>query len=262
MAIDPRQHVNPGDPIRLAASQINGLNRLLSPGAGYAGGEVIEPAVPYTWVHGRANSAIGRWQPVAITGLSVVPTSSFNDTYTNSFEANPVVFISPVTQATGDWGDGGFTPRQFGVAVEPIAADAIGRVAISGLVQVRLVNRSNNHPFVRCTSSGTLESGWSGTASIVWRGGAANSNTEQWALVRLGQEHHRTLLNGTFTAPWAKHSYNDVNVGGVGPISVRNTSAQIAGSGTKSCIIAYVNSEDSTYEWQLVAAEYTYQQQQ
>lgn len=214
---------------------------------------------PYTWIYGRTNNSVQRWQPVQITGIAGAPTSDYTETVTRSFETVPVVYVSTVSETVGTWGTSG-TVRQFGIAVDPIAADAIGRVAIGGIVQARVVNVSNYHPYARCTSSGTLESAWDGTAAIVWRGGASNSGTEQWMLLRLGQEHHRPMLNGTFSAPWPKDGYADVNVGGK-TISALNAIGNITGSGIKRCIIGFMNGDDSTYEWRLVAGEYTYQQQ-
>ena len=80
--MDPRQHVNPGDPIRLAASQVNGLNRLLTPGIGFSGNAAREQPTPYTWVMAKNNtsSTVARWGVLAITGMEVTPGSSENAT--------------------------------------------------------------------------------------------------------------------------------------------------------------------------------------
>jgi len=172
--MDPRQNVNPGEPIRLAASQINGLNRLLNVNAGFSYPAAVEQPTPYTWVMARNNtgSAIPRWGVLAITGMHITPGSS--ETATGQFEQLPVVAGGMPSDATTSWC----------VAVEPIEAGQIGRVAVGGVVQVKVEVADAAHTFARCKSSSSeLRSTDNGEGLILWKQG---SGAGQWALVRLG----------------------------------------------------------------------------
>jgi hypothetical protein len=169
--MDPRQNVNQGDPIRLAASQINGLNRLLNPGAGFGSQPAVEQPTPYTWVLAKntTSSEVPRWGVLAITGMDITPGS--NTTATSQFEQLPVVAGGTPSDTTTAWC----------VAVEPIAAGKIGRVAIGGVVQVKVEVANASHVFAKCkASTSELKSTDNGEGVILWKGSG------QWALVRLG----------------------------------------------------------------------------
>jgi hypothetical protein len=169
--MDPRQHVNPGEPIRLAASQINGLNRLLNVNAGFGYPAAVEQPTPYTWVMAKNNtgSKIERWGVLAITGMEITPGSGTNAT--GQFEQLPVVTGGTPSDTTTAWC----------VAVEPIAAGKIGRVAVGGVVQVRVEIADSAHVFAKCkASTSELKSTDNGEGVILWKGSG------QWALVRLG----------------------------------------------------------------------------
>jgi hypothetical protein len=172
--MDPRQQVNPGDPIRLAASQINGLNRLLQPAASFAGDGAVEQQTPYTWVMGKNNtgSTVPRWGVLAITGMAITPGTSSGAT--SQFEQLPVVAGGAPSDTTTAWC----------VAVEPIESGKIGRVAVGGVVQVKVEVADSAHAFVRCKSSSSeLKSTDNGEGVILWKQG---TGAGQWALVRLG----------------------------------------------------------------------------
>jgi hypothetical protein len=170
--MDPRQHVNPGDPIRLAASQVNGLNRLLSLDVGFGAPPALEQPTPYTWVMAQNNTggAVSRWGVLAITGMAISPAGSG----AAQFEQLPVVTGGIPSDTTTAWC----------IAVEPIPAGSIGRVAVGGAVQAKVDVRSSDHQFVRCKSStAELVSTDNGEGVILWKQGTGSG---QWALVRLG----------------------------------------------------------------------------
>ena len=213
--MDPRSHVNPGDPIRLAASQINGLNRLLSVGAGFALPAAGEGQTPYTWVMAKNNtgSSVARWGVLGITGMDITPGSSTNTTA--QFEQLPVVAGGTPSATTTAWC----------VAVEPIESGKIGRVAVGGVVQLK-----------------AADLGKATGAQVLWK-------DSTWALIRL----QSGVVRGTFTAPWAKNAtatVTDAISTSVTYASVKNYFAAITGTGSKACAIAYVGSE-----WILIAAE-------
>jgi hypothetical protein len=205
--MDSRQHVNPGDPIRLAASQINGLNRLLNVNGGFSFPAAVEQPTPYTWVVAKNNtgSLVDRWGVLAITGMDVTPGSS--TIATGQFEQLPVVAGGTPSATTTAWC----------VAVEPIEPAKVGRVAVGGVVQLK-----------------AADLGKARGAQVLWK----DSN---WALIRI----HAGIVRGTFTAPWAKSATKTVtdSVSSQTFGDVRNYFAAITGSGTKACAIAYVGAE-------------------
>jgi hypothetical protein len=212
--MDPRQHVNPGEPIRLAASQINGLNRLLNVNAGFGSPAAVEQPTPYTWVMAKNNtgSKVDRWGVLAITGMDITPGSSTNAT--GQFEHLPVVTGGTPSATTTAWC----------VAVEPIAANAVGRVAVGGVVQLK-----------------AADLGKASGAHVLWK----DSN---WALIRM----QAGVIRGTFSGTWTKGStatVSDAVVSGA-TYTAKNYFASLTGSGTKACAIACAGGE-----WILVAAE-------
>lgn len=237
--MDPRQHVNPGDPIRLAASQINGLNQLLSPSAGYAGGGVLEQDVPYTWVMCRASVTVPRWGVLAITGIANTPAAT--GTAADQFQQLPVVTGGTPSASTTAWG----------VAVEPIASGSIGRLAVGGVVQCKVEVSAADDRFVACKASATeLKTGSTGEGLVLWK--QSGTGAGKWALVRLAAASEG-IRRGTFTAPWNKNStktVTDAVATSTTYANVQNYFASLAGSGTKNCAIANVGSE-----WILIAAE-------
>jgi hypothetical protein len=207
--MDPRSHVSPGDPIRLAASQINGLNRLLSVDPGFVSPAAGEPPTPYTWVMAKNNtgSTVARWGVLAITGMAIAPGSS---NATAQFEQLPVVAGGTPSATTTAWC----------VAVEPIAANAVGRVAVGGVVQLK-----------------AADLGKASGAHVLWK----DSN---WALIRM----QAGVIRGTFSGTWTKGStttVTDAVVSGA-TYTAKNYIATLSGS---ACLIAYVADEWVLVGW-------------
>jgi hypothetical protein len=161
--VDPRQSVRPGDPISLAAEQINGLNRLLGTAGGFRGPGTGEPAVPYTWVLCRSGVTVARWGVLAITGLEITPATATGQA---SFEQMPLVTGATPSASTTAWG----------IAVEPIAAGKVGRLAVAGVVQAK-----------------TADLGKCGGYQLLWR-------DDTWALIAIGGG----LRLGSISATWTK----------------------------------------------------------
>jgi predicted RecA/RadA family phage recombinase len=118
------------------------------------------------------------------------------------------------------------TTTAWCVAVEPIESGKIGRVAVGGVVQCKAADLNK--------ATG---------AEVLWK----DSN---WALIRVSSGG---IKRGTFTAPWskgAKVTVTDAITTSVTYTDVKNYFANITGSVSKACAIAYVGGE-----WILIAAE-------
>lgn len=194
----------------MAASQVNGLNRLLSPGIGFAGADAVEQPTPYTWVMAKNNtgSMVARWGVLAITGMEIVPGSS--DNATGQFEQLPVVAGGTPSDTTTAWC----------VAVEPIPSGEIGRVAVGGVVQLK-----------------ASDLGKASGAHVLWK----DSN---WALIRM----QAGIIRGTFSGTWTKGNTTTVTDAVVSGAThtAKNYIATLSGS---ACLIAYVANEWVLVGW-------------
>lgn len=137
MTLDPRHHVLPGQPFRLAAEHVNALNKLMRPNAIASGGALSYPDFAQLTV--RVSNTAGVLVPrLGVLGLSSPVIEVSGD--------NPVQFLEQMV-LNGIMPTGGDQP--VGVAVEPIAPGAIGRVAISGRFPAKIKVLSDHHKYAR-----------------------------------------------------------------------------------------------------------------
>jgi hypothetical protein len=143
--------------------------------AGTEGGIPGSPVLkPYTWCFCQPSVSVERWGVLAITGVAITPTSSSGGA-TASFEEMPVLTGGTPSATTTAWC----------VAVEPIAANAVGKVAVGGVVQCKVEVDKADDKFVACKASAAeLKTGVKGEGLILYKEGGTGSG--KWALVRLG----------------------------------------------------------------------------
>jgi len=130
--MDPRSSVRKGDPLALAAEQVNWINRQMRGNSGFGGSAIDFSGAPYTWVYATqsAVTVVPRWGVMKIAGVEVVPTNDDEDSETQQFCSMPVLNLHDI-----DAGES--STQKWCVALEPIPANSIGRVAIAGVVQVK-----------------------------------------------------------------------------------------------------------------------------
>jgi hypothetical protein len=216
----PDGRIEPGQPLRGAISA-RAWNRaqdaadlVLGANPGTAGSPGSPVLKPYTWAYCQPSVTVARWGVLAITGVAITPTSSSGGA-TASFEEMPVLTGGTPDASTTAWC----------VAVEPIESGKVGRVAVGGVVQLKaddLGKASGSH--------------------VLWK-------DSTWALIRI----QAGVIRGTFSAPWNKGStktVTDATLTSVTYAGVKNYFANVSGSGSKACAIAYVAGE-----WILIAAE-------
>jgi hypothetical protein len=232
--VDPRQHVRAGDPIRLAAEQINGLNRLLQQGGGFGGPSDVQLPTPYTWVYAYGGgSGVNAWEGVRIAGL-YNPSEVASASGRSQFLTVPVVLLGGLQDSTRAWG----------VAVEPIRPGGVGKVAISGVVQAKINVVNTAHEYV--TGRGSLKTSTSGDALILWK--ESGTGEGKWALLRIGTM--QPIMRVTFDSPWPKNTEQQVReVGSLQPYIAINWFASISSGGQRKGLIAYID------RWTLIAAE-------
>lgn len=189
---DPRQNVRPGERVRIAAAQINALNAMMRQDMSFRGEPLAgnEPGRNVILARNDSTGDVPRWGVLEITGIEIDPEDG--DTERRSFEELPVVTgDTPSTSTAG----------KLLIAVEPIKAGKIGRVAVAGVVQVKvnMVESGHTHAAPK-SSTAELESAPSGPVEILWSGGTTGT---VWALVRFGGGGGGVRVGKT-TATWSK----------------------------------------------------------
>jgi hypothetical protein len=155
---------------------------------------------PYTWVLAKntTSGTVPRWGVLKISNVEITPTSSSGGA-TAQFEQMPVLTgVTPTANAP-----------EWCVAVEPIAAGRIGRVAVGGVVQAKVNITSSGDQFVAAgTSVSALVSGGSGEGAILWK--ETGTGNGKWALVRFGAGAGGGLQLAETTAVWPKGTQRSV----------------------------------------------------
>jgi hypothetical protein len=132
--------------------------------------------VPYTPILAKNNTtgAVRRWGVLSVAGVVFTPSGATGNA-TQQFQDQPVL--------SGGLPTGG---SAFVVAVEPIAAGKIGRVAVAGVVQAKINVVSAGDTFATAKDGDLtqLTSSSSGEATILWK--ESGTGTGKWALVRFG----------------------------------------------------------------------------
>ncbi len=149
---------------------------------GFEADGIRGPSAPYTFVYCKSTVDVPRWGVLEIIGMEVTPSGP-TGTATTQYEAMPVLTGGPPTDES----------HKIAIAVEPISAGGIGRVAIDGAVQVRVDVSHADHRYARprlnssgpqTESASAMQSDWVGPAHILWREDGTGS--AKWSLVRLG----------------------------------------------------------------------------
>jgi hypothetical protein len=150
--------------------------------------------VPYTPILAKNNTtgAVRRWGVLSVAGVVFTPSGATGNA-TQQFQDQPVL--------SGGLPTGG---SSFVVAVEPIAAGKIGRVAVAGVVQAKInvVSESDTFATAKDGDLTQLTSASSGEATILWK--ESGTGAGKWALVRFGAAGAAGIRLGKVTGTWSK----------------------------------------------------------
>jgi len=156
-------------------------DRVLGAGTGFEADGVRGFSAPYSWVYCKntTEETVPRWGVLEIAGLEIEPTTpeseeTGDNAATKSFQEMPV--LAGAMPSIGSL---------FCIALEPIASQKIGRVALSGVVQVKLDIQSedDNTATVKDDSVEELQTGV-GSAEILWK--ESGTGPGKWGLIRFG----------------------------------------------------------------------------
>jgi len=174
-------------------------DKVLGQGAdGVADGPSAGPP-PYTPILAKNNTTgtVNRWGVLSVAGVVFTPSGATGNA-TQQFQDQPVL--------SGGLPTGG---SAFVVAVEPIAAGKIGRVAVAGVVQAKInvVSESDTFATAKDGDLTQLTSSSNGEATILWKESGTGAN--KWAIVRFGAAGASIRL-GKVTGTWSKGSTTTV----------------------------------------------------
>lgn len=140
-------------------------------------------------------TAVRRWGVLSVAGVVFTPSGATGNA-TQQFQDQPVL--------SGGLPTGG---SAFVVAVEPIAAGSIGRVAVAGVVQAKINVTNAGHGFATAKDGDLtqLSSAASGEAQILWK--ESGTGASKWAIVRFGGAAGSAGSRlGKVTGTWAKNA--------------------------------------------------------
>jgi predicted RecA/RadA family phage recombinase len=160
---------------------------------GTADGPSAGPA-PYTPILAKNNTTgtVRRWGVLSVAGVVFTPSGATGNA-TQQFQDQPVL--------SGGLPTGG---QSFVVAVEPIAAGKIGRVAVAGVVQAKINVTDAGHGFAKARNAdmAQLESSATGDVQILWKESGIGAG--KWAIVRFGTGAGASFRLGVATGQWTK----------------------------------------------------------
>jgi hypothetical protein len=163
---------------------------------GQAGEAQIDGPKPYTPILARNSTTgtVNRWGVLSVAGVVFTPSGATGNA-TQQFQDQPVL--------SGGLPTGG---SSFVVAVEPIAAGKIGRVAVAGVVQAKInvVSESDTFATAKDGDLTQLTSASSGEATILWK--ESGTGAGKWALVRFGAAGAAGIRLGKVSGTWSKNT--------------------------------------------------------
>ena len=246
---DPRGNVIPGQRLQIAASQINALNAMMRGPSGFGDSAAEFGSAPYIMVYATnsTSATLARWGILAITGVAIAPQNTPGGE-TAQFEQMPVLTGGTPSATTTAWC----------VAVEPIPAGKIGRVAVAGVVQCKVQVVRGEDKFVACKdSTEELLTSRYGDGFIIWK--EPGTGAGKWALVRLASPGMQSLKLGKIASTWSKgatfvvteQNGDGIDIDPEKTFTAKNYLATVSvASGTKRVVCGKI---DDT--WILIAAE-------
>lgn len=163
--MDPLRPVRGGDPVRMSATTQNAVLHAARAANTREMGSSDGPERDDTQVLVASTAGLARFAAFALDTAINTPATD------GSFLRLPMFNSKAVT-----------ADQPFGITLDPIPANGVGRGIISGLVPAQVTISDTAHLFAKINSGLALESASSGYARIIWKAGTSGS---QWCLLAL-----------------------------------------------------------------------------
>jgi hypothetical protein len=173
--------IEPGQPLKTAISATawnraqDAADIVLGQRPGFFAGGVRGPDAPHTACPCVPNATVTRWAVLEITGLQVEPSGPTGPGNAQFVSLPVLTAVTPNANT-----------QSICVALEPIDGGSVGRVAVAGVVPVKLEIVNTDHKFARCkASTSEMVTDWGGPALILWKENETGS--DKWGLIRIGE---------------------------------------------------------------------------
>ena len=157
-----------------------------------AGPSAGPPAYTGILAKNSTTGVVNRWGVLSVAGVVFTPSGATGN-------ATPQLPDQPGLPGGRPTGGSAFV-----VAVEPIGAGKIGRVAVAGVVQAKINVTDAGHGFATAKDGDLtqLTSAASGDAQILWK--ESGTGASKWAIVRFGGAAGASIRLGKVTGTWSK----------------------------------------------------------
>lgn len=168
---DPRQTVRPGQPLALAAEQVNWINRQMRGGGGASSrpGAPADRASNIVLIRNGSGVSVPQHGVLGISGVAINPSggslagTDAASKRARSFSDRPILAGAVPSIAAH--------ANAFVVTLEPIAAGKIGRAAVGGLFACLVYVTDTTHGFATVKDGDVtqLQSSRCGVLQLVWK---------------------------------------------------------------------------------------------
>jgi len=174
---DPRGHVRPGQPLALAAEQVNWINEQMRGNSGFGTNSTGDPgwserAPNYVMILNESGHAVPRFGVLGINGVEIDPSRGSKEA--REFAFRPVLRgITPAAPAHVE---------RFVVLLEPAKPLAIVRGAVSGSFAclVNVTNTTHRFATIKAGDREQLQSTECGVLQLLWK--ESGTGSKKWAV--------------------------------------------------------------------------------
>ncbi len=207
--MDPLKFSRPGDPVKLAAAQLNRLNEMIAAPRQPAEQPPRHIERPYTFIYAKN---IGSTDYLPARPAQIVGLQQGTDAASAAWQYRdtPVVSISDTWSRNGGNGE----PLYSGITVDPIRTGDIGRLAVGGVVQAKVFieDRHHTHATLASYRTNVLTSSFAGDYAILYKpySDAAVGEVAD-CLVRIGHSSSAGLFVRISHLAWPRNTTQAVS---------------------------------------------------
>jgi hypothetical protein len=224
---DPLKYVQPGQPLEMPAQAFNtfvDVGRWFRNQRQQSGAQIVADvfSANIAKLKNTSGGDRGRFHVLGLNEPIFTPTDNLT-----TFQ-NTITFKGITPDANLHWG-------KWGLLLDPLKANAIGRALLAGLAVVQIDVVETVHAFadILPTYTDKLRSGWIGAAEILWKESGTGT---KWAIIRLGAPIYVTYVGKT-DASIAKNASGTISIHEWNGTAWADTGANLTGAFNHSATI-------------------------